>query len=331
VSFVGRSHTYNHPRSLGASHALDSPAREKHLTPVTRTGLKYAFIFAYRSVWNYDLPQRAAALSYYLVLSLFPALILFLAVINGIHVRGLLAPASDLILRILPMETVLSFQSVLSDALSSNIPAWSSIGTIGTVWVASSAFEALIEALDLAYEVKDPRPFWKTRLLAIALAAASGVLLVCVLSVMIAGPRFGAWLATRMEVSVHFVRLWPALHWTIAIVFTLLVVELLYFIAPNIKQRFLASLPGAFLAVLCFVGLSYLLGYYVRHIGHFNQTYGTLAGLIAFMLWCYWNSFALLVGARLNAELAKQSPNGPLAVKGRPRPDSKLRMKPSVD
>jgi membrane protein len=298
---------------------------------VTRTGLKYAFIFAYRSVWNCALPQQAAALSYYLVLSLFPTLILFLAVINGIHVRGLLAPASDLILRILPMETVLSFQSVLSDALSSNIPVWSLIGTVGSVWVASSAFEALIEALDLAYEVKDHRPFWKTRLLAIALAAASGVLLVCVLAVMIAGPRFGAWLATRMEVSIDFVRLWPAFHWTIAIVFTLLVVELLYFIAPNVKQRFLASLPGAFLAVLCCVGLSYLLGYYVRHIGNFNQTYGTLAGFVAFMLWCYWNSFALLVGARLNAQLAKRSPKGPLPLKGGRETDSKLRMKPAVD
>lgn len=291
------------------------PHDKPHLTSVTWRGVKQALRFAYRSVWKCDLPQRAAALSYYLVLSVFPALILLFAVINGIHVHALLAPISSLMSRVLPTETVLSFQSVLSDVLASNTTAWFSFGTIGTVWVASSAFEALIEALDMAYEVTDTRPFWKTRLLAIALAGASCVLLMCVLAVMIAGPRFGEWLSTRMDLSVHFVKFWPVLHWTIAIVFTLLVTELLYFIAPNVKQRFLASLPGAILAVLFCLGLSYLLGYYVRHIGNFSRTYGTLAGFIAFMVWCYWNSFALLVGARLNAELAKASREGPLVVK----------------
>jgi len=78
---------------------------------------------------------------------------------------------------------------------------------------------------------------------------------------------------------------------------------------PCLNQ--VATLPGAILAVLCCIGLSYLLGYYMRHIGNFSQTYGALAGFIAFMIWCYWNSFALLVGAKLNAELAKESAKGP--------------------
>ena len=273
---------------------------------MTWTGLKQALVLTYRTAWKHDLPQQAAALSYYLVLSLFPALILFFAVINGIHVHALLAPASNLMSRILPAETVRSFQSVLSDVLSSNNTAWFSFGTVGTVWVTSSAFEALIEALDMVYEVQNTRPFWKTRLLAIALAGASGTLLACVLSVMIAGPRFAAWLATRMALPVYFVKFWPIIHWAIAIAFTLLVVELLYCIAPNVKQRFLASLPGAILAVLFCLGLSYLLGFYIRHIGNFNLTYGALAGFVAFMVWCYWNSLALLTGAKLNAELAKQ-------------------------
>ena len=282
---------------------------------MTWTGLKQALVLTYRGAWKHDLPQQAAALSYYLVLSLFPALILFFAVINGIHGHALLAPTSSLMSQILPTETMLSFQSVLSDVLSSNSAAWFSFGTVATVWVTSSAFEALIEALDMAYEVKDARPFWKTRLLAIALAGASGTLLACVLAVMLAGPRFAAWLATRMELSPYFVKFWPVAHWTIAIVSTLLVVELLYFIAPNVKQRFLASLPGAILAVLFCLGLSDLLGFYLRHIGNFNRTYGTLAGFIAFMIWCYWNSLALLAGAKLNAELAKQSRKGPLVAK----------------
>ncbi|PYX67605.1 MAG: hypothetical protein DMG72_25135 [Acidobacteria bacterium] len=85
------------------------------------------------------------------------------------------------------------------------------------------------------------------------------------LSVMIVGPRFGEWLAARVHLSGLFVLLWPYIHWTIAVGFTILAVEALYFLAPNVKQRFLATLPGAVLAVGCWIGLSYLLGIYFRH------------------------------------------------------------------
>ena len=71
----------------------------------------------------------------------------------------------------------------------------------------------MIEALDLAYDVADPRPFWKTRLLAIGLAAVTGCLMLCALVVMILGPRFGAWLAGRVALSHTFVLLWPFIHW----------------------------------------------------------------------------------------------------------------------
>ena len=97
--------------------------------------------------------------------------------------------------------------------------------------------------------------------------------------------------------------------------FTLVTVELLYFLAPNVKQRFLATLPGAILAVACWLGFSYGLGFYFRHIANYSRTYGTLAGFIAFMTWFYWNSLALLAGAELNAELAKESAKGQLQPK----------------
>jgi membrane protein len=105
------------------------------------------------------------------------------------------------------------------------------------------------------------------------------------------------------------------MHWAIAITFTLIAAELLYFFAPDIKQRFFATLPGAILAVACWLGFSYGLGFYFRHIANYSRTYGTLAGFIAFMTWFYWNSLALLVGAELNAELAKESNRGQLLPK----------------
>ena len=254
----------------------------------------------------------AAALSYYLVLSVFPALILFFAAVASLPFPSLYTRIFSLVFTLIPAQTAPMVQAVLLDVLSTNHHIWLSVGTLGTLWIASSAFDGMIEALDVAYDVKDPRPFWKTRLLALGLAATIGGLLLIGLIVMILGPRFGEWLAERMPLSPHFVLLWPVFHWVTAITVALLATEFIYFLAPNIKQRFMATLPGAVLSVVCWIGLSYLLGFYFRHIANFSGTYGTLGGFIAFMTWFYWNSFALLVGAELNAELARESVKGSL-------------------
>jgi membrane protein len=218
--------------------------------------------------------------------------------------------------RLLPQDTMKLVYSVLGDVLASHRGTWLSFGMLGLVWTASVAFDSMIEALGIAYDVKDDRPFWRTRLLAIALAAIIGSLLLTALGVMLVGPRFGEWLATSLGLSAVFAAVWPSFRWTLAICFTILAVEVLYYLAPNVKQRFGATLPGALLSVIVWNGLSFLLGYYFRHFANFNRTYGTLGGFIAFMTWLYWTSFVLLVGAELNAELAKESKKGCVQPKG---------------
>jgi membrane protein len=113
-----------------------------------------------------------------------------------------------------------------------------SFGIVGTLWTASGGFAAAIEALNIARDVEDDRPFWKTRPLAVGLALVTAALMLVALSVMIVGPRFGEWLAGRFHFSYVFVSLWPYIHWSITIGFTILAVEALYFPAPNVKQRF---------------------------------------------------------------------------------------------
>jgi membrane protein len=262
--------------------------------------------------------QMAAALAYYFVLSLFPALIFLSAVVAFLPVPDLFEQALALMARFLPTDAMGLVRRVVADVISPNRGTFLSLGILGTLWTASGGFAAMIEALNIAYEVKDDRPIWKTRPLAIGLAFLTGALLLIALSVMVVGPRFGEWLARKVHLSGVFVLLWPYLHWTIAIGFTILAVEALYFLAPNLKQRFRATLPGAAIAVGCWIGLSYLLGLYFRHFGNFNKTYGTLGAAIALMIWLYWTSFAVLVGAELNKELAKISEKGKLQEKHEP-------------
>jgi membrane protein len=259
--------------------------------------------------------QAAAALSYYFVLSLFPALILLSAVVAYLPVPNLFNQALDFMARFVPPDSMGIIKRVLADVISPNRGAFLSFGILGTLWAASGGFAATIEALNMAYEVEETRPFWKTRPLAIGLTFLIGALLLLALAVMVVGPRFGEWLASKAHVSHVFAVIWPYLHWTISVAFTVLAVEALYFLAPNVKQRFLATLPGAVLAVGCWIGLSYLLGIYFRSFANFNKTYGTLGAAVALMVWLYWTGFAMLVGAELNAELAKVSAAGKVPQK----------------
>lgn len=272
--------------------------------------IRQALVSAYQDIIRHHTLQVSAALSYYFVLSVFPGLMFLSAAFGSLPFGDLFNHVLLLMSRLLPADTMHVVRSVLSDVLSSHRGTWLSFGMIGTVWVASTGFAALIEALDIAYDVEDDRPYWKTRLLATGLAAITGTLLLVALATMIVGPRFGNWMSARLGLPPVLAVLWPPLRWAIAIAFTVIAVEIVYYLAPNVKQRFGATLPGAIFSVAVWNSLSFLLGIYFRHFADFNRTYGTLGGVIALMTWLYWTSFALLVGAELNSELAKQSKKG---------------------
>ena len=270
-------------------------------------GIKPALVETYEDVLRNHTLQMAAALSYYFVLSIFPALIFLSAIVAYLPLPDLFNQALSLLGGLLPEDSMGLVRRVLSDVITRNRGTFLSLGILGTLWTSSGGFSAAIEALNIAYGVNDDRPFWETRPLAVGLAIVIGVLMLVALSVMMVGPRFGEWIAGRVHLSHLFVLVWPYIHWSIAIGFTILAVEALYFLAPNVKQRLRATLPGAILAVGCWIALSYLLGLYFRHFANFNKTYGTLGAGIALMTWLYWTGFALLVGAELNSELAKVS------------------------
>lgn len=284
------------------------------------TDARVALVQTYSDILSNHTLQMAAALAYYFVLSLFPALIFLSAVVAFLPVPNLFNEALALLGTFLPEDSMGLVRRVLADVITPNRGTFLSFGIFGTLWAASGGFAAMIEALDIAYDAKDDRPFWKTRPLALGLAVITGILLLIALSVMIVGPRFGEWLAGRVHLSQLFVVVWPYIHWSIAVAFTILAVEAVYFLAPNVKQRFLATMPGAVLAVGCWIGLSYLLGMYFRHFTNFNKTYGTLGAAIALMVWLYWTGFALLVGAELNAEIAKRTKAGRVEEKKEPEP-----------
>lgn len=254
--------------------------------------------------------QMAAAMAYYFVLALFPALVLLSAVVSYLPINDLLHQVVNLLGGVVPADSMKIVHYFVEHVIVPNRATLLSFGILGTLWSASGGFASAIEALDVAYEVEEGRPFWVTRPLAIGLTLLVGVLFLIAFAVMVVGPEFGKRLAEHHELSWMFATAWPYIHWTVSFGFTVLAVEFLYFIAPNVKQRFWNTLPGALLSVSCWVGLSYVLGIYFRSFAHFSKTYGALGAVVALMVWLYWNGFIMLLGAELNCELAKETREG---------------------
>jgi membrane protein len=260
----------------------------------------------------------AAALSYYFVMAFFPALIALAAIIAYLPIPDLFNTMVGTLSRVMPPESTGLVRKVVAEIITPNRGALLSFGLLGTLWSASGGFANMIEALNVAYDIPETRPFWKTRMVALELTFEVGTLILFAFSVMIVGPRFGEYLAAHLGFSWVFAMVWPYLRYAVAISFIVLAVEGLYFIGPNIKQRFRDTLPGALIAVIGWILLSTLLSMYVHRIANLNKTYGVLGGGIALLLWMYWSSFTVLIGAELNSEIIQERGDGKLALKQPP-------------
>jgi membrane protein len=142
-----------------------------------------------------------------------------------------------------------------------------------------------------------------------------GGLLLVALGMMLVGPRFGEWLAGVLHLSFLWARIWPVVRWSVSGVFIVVAVEALYFLAPNVKQRFSHTLSGAVFAVVAWLTLSFALGVYFQRFADFNRTYGALGGAIALMTWLYWSSFVILLGAEINGEVLQIKGDGTAPLK----------------
>jgi len=245
----------------------------------------------------------AAALSYYFVLALFPFLIFLSAVVAHLPLPNVFSQVMGLIARVVPAANMVPLRNLMKDTILSRHGRLLTVGILFILWSASSGFMALIEALNTAYHVSETRRYWKTRSLALGLTFSVGFLLVVALVLLLVGPSLSAWLTETFGMGI----LWPYVRWAVAVGCTIVAVELLYFVVPNVKHSFVSTLPGALIAVGGWIGLSYLLGIYFQDLSAFSKGYGSLGVALAFSIWLYWTGFAILIGAQFNSELLREA------------------------
>jgi membrane protein len=267
-----------------------------------------AILKSIRDIDRKHLLAFSGSLAYYYFLSLLPLLILLASGLAYAPIPHLFDQILVWMSYFVPAESMALVRKVLADVMSTRNSGFLSIGLVGTIWAASGASAAMIEALNVAYDVKEGRPFWHTRLLAIGLTFILGILVSVVLAAMILGPRWGTMAAHKVGLDPLFTESWFYFRWVLAISFAVLGVETLYYLAPNVEQRkFLRTIPGAVIAVTTWIIASYAFGLYLQHFGQFNRSYGTLAAVAALLLWFYLSSAAILIGAQVNVELLRAS------------------------
>ena len=261
---------------------------------------KQSLVTIYNDVYDEHLFVFAAGLSYYFVLSLFPLLVSMASLLGYVPIPHLFEGLLSLMAKLVPGDGMSLVRNIVSDVISHKHKHFLTLGLMFTIWTASSGFAAIIDGLDLVYRVRETRPVWKTRPIALGLTLLAGSLLLVAVGLMVEGTSVGIWFTTRLDLNPAVLTAWRYLRWGIAMIFGVLAVQLLYHFGPDVKQRFRDSLTGAIVAVTTWVGLSYLLGSYFGHFEHLDTTYGPLGAAIGLYVWFYLSGFAILLGGEIN-------------------------------
>jgi membrane protein len=252
-----------------------------------------------------ELLGRAAQLSYYALLALFPALIFLTALMGLFSVQSFMPELMSYLRNVLPADALSMVQRFLTQVAEGSGANILSLGALGALWASSSGVTAIMDALNVVFDVKeDRRPFWRVRLIAILLTVGLAGFVILSLGLVLYGPTIGRWIADLMGFSVAFTWIWNVLQWPIIVGLMLIVVAAIYHICPDRRyRRWQWVTPGSVFAVLMWLLVSLGFKAYVDNFGDYNKVYGSIAGVIVLMLWFYWSGMMLLLGGEINAEI----------------------------
>ena len=279
--------------------------------PTELTGPTWRFVLrrTVREFLRDECPDQAAGLTYYAIFALFPAMIALLSLVGLV---GQAQATADALIGIAEDLGVPSSEETLRPFLeslgrSTARPGLALVfGLAVALWSASAYVGSFGRVMNRIYEVREGRPFWKLRplmllvtLLAIVLAAAVALALV------LTGPVAAA-VGDALGIGPVALTAWNIAKWPVLVLVVALIVALLYYATPNVRQpKFRWISPGAVVAIVIWAIASFVFGIYVSSFASYDRTYGTLAGVIVFLLWLWITNLALLFGAELDSELER--------------------------
>ena len=253
-----------------------------------------------------DVFGRAAQLSYYFLLALFP-LLLFLTTLLG-YFAGAGTELRDNLLsylaQVMPGSAYDLVYSTVDEISKAKGGGKLSFGVLATLWAASNGMGAISESLNVAYNVKEQRPWWKARLVSIGLTVALAVLIITALTLVLYGGEIGDKIAISFGLGDAFTVTWKILQWPIVLAFVLFSFSLIYYFAPDLRdQDWKWVTPGAMIALILWLLVSFGFRAYLHFFNSYSATYGSLGAVIILMLWFYLTGAAILIGGEINSEI----------------------------
>jgi membrane protein len=256
-----------------------------------------------------ELTDRAAALTYYGVLSIFPALIALISIVGLVFDPARITKAlTDIVSSVGPASAVETFKGPIETLTQSSGTAGIMliVGIAGALWTASGYVGAFMRAANVIYEVEEGRSIFKLRPLQMLVTLVLVLLLAVVLiAIVITGPLADA-VGSAVGLGSAAVTAWDIAKWPILLAVVIVMIALLYYASPNARLHGVKSiLPGAALAVVVWLVASAGFAFYVANFGSYDKTYGALGGVVIFLVWVWLTNVAILLGAELNAELER--------------------------
>jgi len=275
-----------------------------------------------------NLTDWAAALTYYGLLSLFPALIAMVSLLGLFgDPRTTTAGLTEVITSIGPESAAQTFEGPIRSVVSNQSAAGFAfvLGLLVALWSASGYIGAFMRASNVIYETEEGRPFWKLRPLQLAVTLLMVVAMALLaLGLVLTGPIVEA-VAGPVGLGQTAVDVWNVAKWPAMVGIFVLMVDLLYYASPNAKLRgFRWVTPGCLVALAAWAVVSAAFAFYVANFGSYDKTYGTLGGLVALLVWLWISNLAILFGHQLNAERERSAE----IEEGTPRAESEIQLEP---
>ncbi|MDQ3979756.1 MAG: YihY/virulence factor BrkB family protein [Actinomycetota bacterium] len=254
-----------------------------------------------------ELVDRAAALTYYGVLAIFPAILALVSVL-GLVGRSATQPLIDNLGQVAPGPAKDIFTTAVENLQKSQGAGGVLfiVGLAAALWSASGYVAAFMRASNAIYEIEEGRPIWKKGPVRLGVTLVLVVLLaISALAVVLTG-ELADQVGRLLGIGTSAVTVWDIVKWPVLLLIVSLMFAILYWAAPNVKQPgFRWMSPGGMVAVIVWVVASAAFAFYVANFASYNKTYGTLGGVIIFLVWLWLSNVAVLLGAEFNAELER--------------------------
>lgn len=258
----------------------------------------------YHEIGEDEVFTRSAALAYYFVSALFP-MIFFLMAMLGLFARShdLQSGLFNYTARFMPGDAYRLVQKTLQEVANNSSGLKLAFGLVLALWSGSGGVASIMDALNRCYHVKDARPWWKQRIIAVLLTASLSALTIAALAIVLYGGAIADFVGSHVGLSDVTVMAWHIAQWPIALLFIVLSFAVLYYWGPDTDQQWQWITPGSVVGVLLWIGASLLFRVYLHFFNTYSKTYGSLGAAIVLLLWLYISGMAIMVGGEINSEI----------------------------